>query len=131
MFQPLIGIWWYTDDKDLLGLRQSVDAGIRLGIWRSPTMIHESAWEKAIPHNSKYYGADPSNFATGYVIFNSAISQYYILCDQEESLHDEDLHRLIIDEFHLDSRFVHIEKHHDLVEELRVFDSNHSDTDEG
>lgn len=106
----LVGIWWYTPSKDIIGVTKSIDDGVSDGdyIQYDDKQNHLTLWRKVIKDNykepvaSKIISKGYKSFERGRVIYNLRTQCYEITCSKN-LVNDLEFRKKIIDYFNLGS----------------------------
>ena len=104
----MIGFWWYTSDKKIIGVSKSVNKGVIDGYYirYSDKENHSSLWTSVIknnykePNTSKIISEGYKVFERGCVIYNIPRQCYEILCSPE-LINDNEFKNKIVNYFTL------------------------------
>lgn len=90
--EGFVGIWWYTDDRDVIGVMTSVQSGYLDGryIQYSKDKNHMNLWKKVVydsfPNDSdEIYRLGYRGLERGRVIYDTMTQCYIITCSEELS----------------------------------------------
>lgn len=108
----LVGLWWYTPDKEIWGVSKSVDDGVNDGLYihYDSKDNHLNQWSKVVKDNCKENAQEIINkgyksFERGRVLYNVKTWSYEVTCS-EKLVNDEEFKRKCIEYFNLKDEVV-------------------------
>lgn len=109
-----IGIWWYTDNKDIWAKLKPTDQGYLDGLYYKydNTTNHLNAWKQVVTDNvenkeeaSKIISKGYKSLERGRVIYNTATQCYKVTCSKE-LVNDKEFRDKLVDVFNLSGNIV-------------------------
>ena len=104
-----IGIWWYTDNKDIWAKLKPTDQGYLDGLYYQydNTTNHLNTWRQVVADNVENKEEANTIIAKGYkslergrVIYNTATQCYEVICSKE-LVNDKEFRDKLVDAFNL------------------------------
>lgn len=108
--EALVGIWWYTDNRDIWALSCPVDSGVLDGVYvqYSDNKNHMNMWNSIVKEHVQDEDEQQKILAKGYrsiergrVIYNTATMSYEVTCSNS-LINDKEFRSAIASYFQLE-----------------------------